>query len=168
MDPKVRKSILNKYVTLTGERPFRQIAHFLAWATKHLPGEYFSYQEITRAICGYKVGSRVGADLVKVVDNAMSRAKDVLEEKYKLGYFNKRNVGARATIGSDDITEYTLRPKVSRLASARKAVIKTAAIVPPNGFTDAANQRFFKTVKSSGLLSSSADAEVLALLPPKK
>lgn len=163
MNPTMKKQILIKYVTLAGERHAKQIAHFLAWAAKHLPKEYLSNQEIARAIHGYKPGSRVSTDLETVIVNSRTRAAIILREHYKLGYHSLRNVGVRATTDNDDIVDKTLKPAVNRAITSQQTVTKISAIVDKEKCNQS-NKKFLNTVKESGLLSPSANARVIALL----
>ena len=163
MNEKLKKQILAQYKTITGERHAKQIANFLAWAVKHLPKEYLDNKEIARAIHGYKPGSKVGEDLEQVIINSRTKATVILREQYKLGYHSLRNVGIRATIDSNDTVEKTLKPAVSRAITSQQNVTKIAAIVDKEKCT-VDNKKFLTTMKTSGLLSPSANADVIALL----
>lgn len=164
---KSTKSVLQQYVPKTGVRPCQQIAHFLAWVSKQLPGQFFDCQTITRAINGYSPGSRVSDPQKIVVKKAMSDAKVCLRVDYKLGYDSKRHQGARATISADDMTASTLRTAVKRSASSRQAVSNYASLIDPNKCVNPVNKKFVTAVKSSYLMSADTDTLLNRLLPPK-
>ncbi len=165
---------LATYKHLSGQRPYKQIAHFLLWAKTALPGVFFNPKQVTRAISGYPPNARVGDDQVKVVKNSMSRAKDYLlggigtDGSSKGVIVYDRGLGHRCAVDDDEATEKGMRKSFDRVQSSKRSLARVTKAISQAGISDPNNKRFYKeVVSSSTLLPSDVEARIAELLPAK-
>lgn len=166
---------LSTYRPFNGQRPYKQIAHFMLWAKVHLPGTHFDAKQIARATLGYPPNGRVNADQERVIKNSMSKAKSYLLEGADRGdgtmekavLLNALRIGHRCATSDDEATDKGLRQSFARVNSAKRGLARTSQAINPAGIQEPGNKRFYRAIGTSNALPSAEDDRIANLLPEK-
>ncbi len=99
-----------------------QVAHFLDWAAKTYPYDYFGYNVILKAIRKLATMPKVDSKETELVKSVMSRAKKILLDTYGRGFDSARGLGCRACVDSEDTVKHDMKGKVKRRVAIDKAI----------------------------------------------
>ncbi len=150
-------------------RPQR-IAHFLDWAAINMPKQFHPYNIIVKMIQGYGHTPRNNNAEVVEIRNAMTRAKEVLRDKYHRGCYTDRNLGTRATVDAADHIENGLKRQVTRWIAGKRSIEKTTSVIDTSTLpqNDEGRKMLAYTREVNGAIKLISDERVNKLLPPKK
>lgn len=118
-----------------------RIAAFLTWWAKQHPHDFAAYNEILKAIEGYKKLPRMDTKDVEAVRECTGRAEKILHRDYKRVLIRHRGLGARASVDDLDIIRNKQVQKAKRMHSAAKSFIDTDALVDVRTIADTAANR---------------------------
>lgn len=156
----------------TGLKKPQRIAAFLDWWANHHPYDFVAYNEITKAVEGYKKLPRMDTDEVEHMRELVGRSGKVLQEKYKRVLVRQRGIGARATVDSMDAIRNRAVDRARNVERGIVALAKLDDIIDVKSIPDTAENKplkqwYQRDVK--GILKQVASPEFLAkMLPPKQ
>lgn len=109
----------------------RRIAEFLVWVDGEQPMGFVTYAMVARAV--YALGSKgkVGDDIVEGIRRRIPSVNKLLHREYGRGIITDPRVGVRASHDDEDAANIVLRRRMSRLTSAKRAVVDTMHIIDP-------------------------------------
>jgi hypothetical protein len=99
-----------------------QVAHFLDWAARNYPYDYFGYNVILKAIRKLASMPKVDSKETELVKSVMCRSKKILLETYRRGFDSARGVGCRACVNSEDTVKHDLKGKAKKRVAIDKAI----------------------------------------------
>jgi hypothetical protein len=110
------QSLVNGYKPPVGKFPvFKRVAHFLNEGAIKAPLDFFTYQEVAKAIFKNSdtvIPKKNQLDLVK---HSASKAREILWDDYGKGLESKRGIGIRATVGAADAMHNDVIPHQNRI-----------------------------------------------------
>lgn len=108
----------------------QRAAHFLDWAAKQAPKEFFPYNVIYKAIMGMPHMPRLDNEAVALFKRtATAGLRKALVTKYDREVINLVGVGIRASVDDADRLTNVAPMKARRLDSARRSFMLTAASI---------------------------------------
>ncbi len=121
-----------------------RIAAFLAWWAKQHPYDFAAYNEILKAIEGFKKLPRMDTKDVESVRECTGRAEKILRRDYQRELIRHRGLGARASVDSLDVIQNKQVTKARRMHSAAKSFIDTDNLIDVRSIPDTAAARPWK------------------------
>lgn len=152
----------------TGLKKPQRIAAFLDWWAQRHPYDFSAYNELLKAIEGYKHLPRITSDEVDSIRSRVRSAERILLSKFGRVAIRNRGLGIRASVDDEDM----LRNKqVDRVVKIRQSIEKAIDLDKridlakvPNG----ALKNWYIRGGVRGILSQVGSQEQLQkLLPPK-
>lgn len=104
-------------------------ADFLNWLCLKRPGVFAAPNIAVKAIMGYGHTPRLKSDEVDKLRTKYGTIRKVLRAKYNRDLIVESGVGIRASVDSADILVVNIPKAVTRLTSARNAVITTDSLI---------------------------------------
>jgi hypothetical protein len=161
------------YQVESGMSIVKRIAHLLDWAANKDSEAIIPYNIICRFIMGFDFTPKMNNQKVDEIRSSLSRARPVLQEKYKRDLKNVSGVGARATNrshGGIDVVKSTTGNAVKRVNSATAALTRNAKLIDPEKLPtqgpDKVYTDWYKKQVSPAIRMLTSDDRILKLLPP--
>lgn len=151
----------------------KRIAHLLNWAADKDPEAIIPYNIVCRFIMGFDFTPKMGNQKVNEIRRSLSRARPILQDKYKRDLKNVSGVGVRATSrahGGIDVVKSTTGAAVKRVNSATQSLARNAKLVDPEKLPtqgpDKVYSDWYKKQVSPAIRMLASDERILKLLPP--
>lgn len=147
-----------------------RIAHFLDWWAKAMPYDYAAYNEVTKAVEGYKHLPRLDSKDVEQTRSTMARARVILRKHYNRDLHPSRGIGVRATVDDFDMVKNVATNRAIRVERSIRNLAETDAMIdtskiPDNAATAPLKTWYKRSVK--GILKQLASPDFASkLLPP--
>jgi len=166
-----RGDVLGSFVSaykIPGNSGFAQrIAHFLVGFAKMAPGIFVPYPMIARAIHGLPKTPSDGTQIVSTTQDSVGRARKIAQEEYGCSIASERGVGARATVGDEDLARTRVVPLARGLAMAHGRLAAETGLVDPEKIKDEKLKSFVKNEVRTTLKMLAADDRITRLLERK-
>jgi hypothetical protein len=154
----------------TGLSKPQRVASLLDWWAEKQRYDFLGYNEITKAVNGYKHMPRMDTEEVAVMRGLVGRAGKILQKKYKRALVRHRALGARATFDSVDAIRHKAVERTKKIERDIVALSDLDEIIDLKSITDTPENRplkqwYQRDVK--GILKQVASPEFRArMLPP--
>lgn len=139
------------------------------WATAH-PYDPLGYNEITKAVNGYRHMPRTDTEEVASMREIVGRASKILQSQYRRALVRHPSLGARATVDSMDTLRHAAVKRVKTVERAIGALNTVDEIIDLKSIPDTAENRSLKhwyQRDARGIIKQLASPEFLAkMLPP--
>lgn len=150
-------------------KPHR-IAAFLDWWAKKAPYDFAMYNEVLKAIEGYKRLPRLDTEEVDSLRGRIGSAERIVHEKYRRAVVRHRGLGVRATVDDVDVVRHKSVDRTRKVERAIVALARQDEIVDVNKIPNTPENRALKQWYNrdvKGILKQIAAPEFLAkMLPP--
>jgi len=147
-----------------------RIAHFLDWWARTMPYDFAGYNEVTKAIEGYKHLPRLDSKDVERTRDTMARARVILRKKFNRDIHPSRGLGVRATVDDFDMVKNVATSRAIRVERSIRNLAETDAMIDTRKIADTAETSPLKNWYNRsvrGILKQVASPEFAAkLLPP--
>jgi hypothetical protein len=144
----------------------QRIAAFLDWwATKH-PFDFAAYNEILKAIEGYKRMPRMDTEEVAHLQGRIGSAEKLLQNQYKRALIRQRGLGARASVDSADALDHKQVGRVRTMERAIAAVQRGDELINLKEIPDSPTKRWYSRDVKVILKQFEAPDALARLLPP--
>jgi hypothetical protein len=148
----------------------KRIAHFLDWASQHMPKEFLPYNVVLKAVMGYKHLPRLDTKEVLFIRHAITRVRKTLLDTYKKGLVSMPGVGVLATVDDADMVINDVAKKGQRVQSAVNSFTASVNVVNPANIPKTAEmapyQKYIRQAKDVAALFGTSEF-MQKLLPPK-
>jgi len=150
----------------------QRVAALLDWWAGKYNYDFLGYNEITKAVNGYKHMPRMENQEVTDMRSIVGRAAKILQEKYKRGLVRHWALGARATAEDMDTIRNNVAAAARRHERSGVALVKLVDIVNVKNIPDTPENRPHRQWVQRdimGIVKQLSEPNYMArLLPPKK
>lgn len=146
----------------------QRLAHFLDWLAQRAPYTVVPPNIALQAIMGYARTPSVNKDEVKLLQNSVSAAREIMLKEYQRGLVVFKRIGMRGTVDDQDCADTQQRRNVQRLMGAHRKVKETARIIDASKIEDDKLRSWIKGGVANAMRALDADARLDKLLPPPK
>lgn len=160
---------LNDYKINPSMDDVERAADFLCWAADNFPGRNVPWKNVVKVAYAKKTVPGDGSEEVKTFrKNRISRLKTVLFKNYRRALVSTKNMGVRATTGSEDVAKYDTESKARRFVGAANSLNKSISLVNPKEIQDTEVKARFSRISQASKQLVSSDLLKRLELPPKK
>lgn len=117
-----------------------KLAEFLWWVCDRYPRSFVTYEEMAQAVFSLASVAKGGSKQVESLRGAMSRARKLMQEKYKKDIVTMKGVGARATVDSADALSTSVMREVGNHERSCKRLQDTVSLINQKELDDLIQQ----------------------------
>jgi hypothetical protein len=134
--PKTKPLDISGYKRRDGLTSAQGVANFLAWGRQMFPFQWWPWNMIHKAITGRAALARPDSAEVLLLRRTATRARQLLRRDHDCDLRTMRQIGARATVGSEDTAGESGPAAVKRMQSAQRNLIEVNDMVDPAEIKD--------------------------------
>lgn len=150
-------------------KPYRIAAFLEWWAVRH-PHDFAAYNEVLKAIEGYRHMPRIDSEEVAALRTRIHSVERIMNEKYKRSLVRHRGLGVRATVDDVDMIRNKQVDRVKKVERSITAVVRLDGLIDTSKIPNTPENKPLKEWYSrdvKGIIKQIGDPRYLEkMLPP--